>query len=138
MIVRSDRPQPRSAIQLELADGYAEDAAQLKHEMNTHKANLERLFNLYGDTYPNLAGNYSLMLMLYLRDVGRVRLDPNDIQRAAVLLGKGFPNLTSVHRAFTDVKKRHETPEQRAEDERKAQLYRDWAIGAFDSEDTIP
>lgn len=80
---------------------------------------VKRVIEKHRTTYPGLWENYTLVLLLAIRESG-VWISPDALKLAAE--GK-LPNLTSVHRAMTDVKKEYQTPEQK---ETSARLEDEW------------
>jgi hypothetical protein len=83
----------------------------LASEYDTLKARCDAIIRAYRDRWPKLHQNYTLVLLLVLRDFDRVWIAPDVLEKAA----RGeLTNLTSLHRALTQVKKRYESPEDRA------------------------
>jgi len=78
------------------------------------KALVKAVIETYKDRYPNIWENYTLVLLLVIREQAGVFIPPDAIDAAAQ--GR-LPNLTSIHRALTVVKKDYQTPQQAARSE---------------------
>lgn len=84
------------------------------HQYEKARDLVRRVIDKYRTTYPALWENYTLVLLLAMRESG-VWISPDALKLAA---DGELPNLTSVHRALTDVKKDYQTPEQKETSER--------------------
>jgi len=100
-------------------------------EFRTARSVVRGVIEKYRDRYPNIHESYTLVLLLVIREQG-VFIPPDAIEKAAQ--GE-LPNLTTIHRALTDVKKLYQTPAQAA---RSEDLEEDWRkVLGGPMEDTI-
>lgn len=96
-----------------------DDGGAVSEELRGNQLLVAQVIEKYRVMYPNIWENYTLVMLLVIRERG-VFIPPDAIDRAA----RGeLPNLTSVHRALTLVKKRYQTREQA---ERSVELEDDW------------
>lgn len=89
-------------------------SSDVAHEFETAQDLVKAVIEKYRTTYPGLWENYTLVLLLAVRESG-VWISPDAIAAAAD--GK-LPNLTTIHRALTVVKKDYQTPEQQEKSDR--------------------
>jgi len=88
-------------------------------QLSTARELVRRVIEKYKSQFPNLWNSYALVLLLVIRERG-VFIPPDAIEAAA----RGeLPNLTTVHRALTVVKKLYQTGPQAA---RSAELQQEW------------
>ena len=101
-------------------------------ELGTSRGRVRAVIEKFKGMYPNIWENYTLVLLLVIREQG-VFIPPDAIDKAA----RGeLPNLTSIHRALTLEKKHYQTPVQA---QRSAELDEDWrtVLGGDWGEDTL-
>ena len=88
-------------------------------QLTTARELVRCVIERYRDRWPGIAENYTLVLLLVIRERG-VFIPTDAIEAAA----RGeLPNLTTVHRALTIVKKLYQTGPQAA---RSAELQQEW------------
>jgi hypothetical protein len=91
----------------------------IAQELSGNRALVHQVIERYRSQFPGIWENYTLVLLLVIRDQG-VWISPEAIAKAAA---GDLPNLTSIHRALTLVKKDYQTPEQAR---RSDELEEDW------------
>ena len=105
------------------------EAEAIRAEHETIKQRVAALALKYGDEYPDLLQNYTLAMLLYLREYvswpAASRPGALDYYIEAANIGE-IVNFTSLHRAITATKKDFQTPEQR---KRGLELDAAWAKG---------
>ncbi len=89
-------------------------SADVAHQYEKARDLVKRVIEKYRTAYSALWENYTLVLLLVMRESG-VWISPDALKLAAE--GE-LPNLTSIHRALTDVKKDYQTSEQKETSER--------------------
>ena len=100
-------------------------------ELVTCKEKVRRVIEKYKDRFEAIWENYTLVLLLVIREQG-VFIPPDAIEAAA---RRELPNLTSIHRSLTLVKQLYQPPDQAA---RSDELEDDWrTVLGGDMEDTI-
>ena len=105
--------------------------ADVASDLGTAEEQVARVIEKFRGTFPDIWESYTLVLLLVIRERG-VFIPPDAIEAAA----RGeLPNLTTIHRALTRVKKRYQTAAQAV---RSTELEDDWRqVLGGDMEDTI-
>ena len=83
-------------------------SGDLEDTFLTHRQKVRRVILKHRNQFPDLWENYTLVLLLVIREEG-IFIPPDAIEAAA---RHELPNLTSVHRALTEIKKEFQTAEQ--------------------------
>ncbi len=107
------------------------DPEVIAEELHTLKQRVAALVEKYADEYPDLLQNYTLTMLLYVREY-----ETKLVKGAASLAwlidraadgedGRGLVNFTSLHRAITATKKDFQTPAQRRAGLKKEEAYRE-------------
>lgn len=91
----------------------------IRKEIETARDLIKAVIEKYRDQFPSCWENYTLILLLAIREQG-VFIPPDAIEMAA---RRELPNLTTLHRAMTKAKKAFQTVEQKA---RSDALEDDW------------
>ena len=93
------------------------DSDAIRAERETMKARLARLALKYADEYPDLLQNYTLAMLLYVREYEHAGVLDNGHRALTRMIEaaseRRLVNFTSLHRAITATKRDFQTPEQR-------------------------
>lgn len=97
----------------------------IRERFDSQKRNIKGLVKKYREEYPDIVRNYTLLMVLYWRDIDGFPVPDAFIERAEV---GTLTNPSSVLRAFRKVKKRYQTMEEKR---RVSHLEQEWRrVGA--------